>query len=447
MSDILSLDTWRPYMSFVRCADPVGLAMPGASICGRVWRDGGQWLVEPERSDDLVTAALKAGEGGITDELHRPLWAALEESSMEGISYAARFPGPGRVTLQLYQLGPAVELGMDDDMGLGALVLAEGAVPGLSGRQPARLRRARTSATANPALLERTLRERLGGAAGSTVAQIAAAERRAGSPFPEELRVLHRNMRPSPKGREDQHLLGCDPLPLDRVHVATADTFALPWRLGSALAAPAARGPVQSLLGSDGWLVFAKTDDGERIAIDRTPGPGGHIGQVIVLHEDDFPGLLAESVTELVVRRPDLARGQSSYQLPAVADARCGGMASLAPFASRHLQVILIGTRQNPPLSLASLAGLPLVRTIIAAAGTVSDVTAVARMPALEYLQLGLAEWLALLRAGAVPPWLRAAGISPDLTSDPVQYVELANELLALFGRPLIKRTVLEGRI
>jgi hypothetical protein len=40
---ILSLNTWRSYMSFVRRADPVSLATPGASISGRVWRDGGGW--------------------------------------------------------------------------------------------------------------------------------------------------------------------------------------------------------------------------------------------------------------------------------------------------------------------------------------------------------------------------------------------------------------------
>lgn len=43
---------------------------------------------------------------------------------------------------------------------------------------------------------------------------------------------------------------------------------------------------VQGLVGSPGWIVFGDNGGGDRLAVDLTPGPRGHIGQVVVLSHD-----------------------------------------------------------------------------------------------------------------------------------------------------------------
>lgn len=50
-----------------------------------------------------------------------------------------------------------------------------------------------------------------------------------------------------------------------------------------------------------------------------------------------------------------------------------------------------------------------------------------------------------LLDAGAVPRSLLAAGIEVQSERHPLPVVDLANELLALWNRPPMTRTVLEG--
>ncbi|MEU6011090.1 SMI1/KNR4 family protein [Streptomyces sp. NPDC047453] len=59
---------------------------------------------------------------------------------------------------------------------------------------------------------------------------------------------------------------------------------------------------VQRLVDSPGWIAFGDCD-GDRIAIELTPGPGGHTGQVIILsHEESIgTGLIADSLTEMVL--------------------------------------------------------------------------------------------------------------------------------------------------
>jgi hypothetical protein len=57
---------------------------------------------------------------------------ALADAGMNYISFVVEFPGGGRVVLHLIELGPAVEV-TPGGMGLGSLVLVEGAVPELRG--------------------------------------------------------------------------------------------------------------------------------------------------------------------------------------------------------------------------------------------------------------------------------------------------------------------------
>ncbi len=94
------------------------------------------------------------------------------------------------------------------------------------------------------------------------------------------------------------------------------------------------------------------------------------------------------------------------------------------------------------PLSLAPVAGLPRLRTLIAYPRTLADPLEIASLTGLEYLELSPEDWRVLLDADAVPKSLSAAGIEHG-NQDPRIIMELANELLGLRGRPLITRTVL----
>ncbi|MFC7740575.1 SMI1/KNR4 family protein [Nocardiopsis composta] len=136
--------------------------------------------------------------------------------------------------------GPAVEPGIGDPYP-GSLVLVEGALPEPWRRLPAPVPGAAPASSADPALLERTLRERLPGAAGATEAEIAAAEARLGVALPEELKALYRAVRAR---REDwgggleaaEHVfeaVGCELFPLDGLYIADAPSRPRPWRFAA----------------------------------------------------------------------------------------------------------------------------------------------------------------------------------------------------------------------
>lgn len=79
--------------------------------------------------------------------------------------------------------------------------------------------------------------------------------------------------------------------------------------------------------------------------------------------------------------------------------------------------------------------------------GTLADPLEIAKLTGLEFLELGPEDWRVLLDAGAVPRSLSAASIEIHGTRHPLPIVALANELLALWDRPLITRTTLEGTL
>jgi cell wall assembly regulator SMI1 len=361
----------------------------------------------------------------------------------------------GRVVLHLLDFGPAVEL-TASGIELGSLVLVEGALPELWRRQPAPSPRARPAASADPELLERTLRERLPGATGATETEIAAAEDHLGIPFPEELKVLYRVTRAR---REDGHeaaervfaAVGCHPLPLDELFTATPAARPLPWMHASREAAcTSPSGAVQALVGSPGWLVFGANGGGDWVAIDLTPGPRGNTGQVIMIwHDEPYgAGLLARSLTDLAMGKRTLRDGSRRGGLPAVARVNRGTLRSIEAAAGPDLEVLSIGVWEGEPISLAPVAGLPRLRTLTASPGTLSDPLQVTALPGLEYLELGPQEWRTLLDAGAVPPGLLAAAVEePGGGRDPLALVAIANELLALWDRPRIAQTILEGSL
>lgn len=455
MPGIRDFDTWQPLLALIRDSDPDGFGWPGARVDGRVSRDQVfGWSAWPDRSHELLGAALTAARRGGTDPVGA-LRAAVTDASLPGISFIVTFPGGGRVVLTLLELGPAVEAA-GGVLGLGSLLLAEDALPALWRRQPDPVPGARPAPSADPPLLQRTLRQRLPDAAGASEAEIAAAGARLGVRLPAELAALYGVTRGDPRDwGGDSGLswqaLGFDPLPLAGVHAATPGRPRDLWTDGAFRAAfPTAPGAaVQALLGSHGWIVIGYDAAGDRVAVDLTPGPRGHLGQVIVISADGGAALLASSLTELITGSRD--RDRAGFTLfagfPAVAHVRRDALGDVESAASPDLEVLVIGTRDGTPVSLAPVAGLPRLRTLSAAPGALANPQDVALLPALEYLELGTGDWRALLRAGAVPPGLLAAGIRGADEEDPLEVVQLVNALLALRGRPPVITTVLEGRV
>jgi hypothetical protein len=308
------------------------------------------------------------------------------------------------------------------------------------------------------ALLERTLHGRLPGSIGATEAEIAAAESRLGRPLPGELRTLYRVTRarwadwgdgPSAVERVF-NAIGCYPLPLDQVHIADVSTRPCPWLYAATEAAVTPAGAaVQGLVGSPGWIVFGGNGEGDRVAVDLTPGPRGNLGQVIMINHDENVGadLLARSLTALVLGTRARRSGGRRTGLPAVARVNRVALRSVEAAARPGLEVLSIGAWDGAPVSLAPVAGLPGLRTLTALPGTLADPLEVTGLTGLEFLELGPDEWRVLLAAGAVPRTLLAAAVGDHDGRNPLQLVPVANEILALFDRPPITQTILDGDV
>ncbi|MGW6877735.1 hypothetical protein ACWGHA_36040 [Streptomyces xanthophaeus] len=129
--------------------------------------------------------------------------------------------------------------------------------------------------------------------------------------------------------------------------------------------------------------------------------------------------------------------------------ARVNGQALNSVQAAAHpdLEVLSIGWWEDAPLSLAPVTGLPFLRTLTANPRTLADPLEIAELTALEFLELGPVEWRVLLDAEAVPRSLSAASITAYGTEDPLSIAAIANELLALWHRPQIIHTTLEGEL
>lgn len=381
---------------------------------------------------------------------------ALRADGASSVSYLVETAPDGRSLLHVVDLGPAVERGVVSPF-VGALLLVEGAVPEPWRRLPEEMPGATPAPSADPELLERTLRERLPDAIGATEEEIAAAEARLGVALPDELKALYRVTRARWEDWGGDHAaeervsdaVDCELFSLDELYIADAASRPCPWQFAAddaVVTAPDAA--VQGLVGSPGWIVFGDNGGGDRLAVDLTPGPGGHTGQVIVIdHERTIgAGLRADSLTDMVVNRPDGRRqDRDADSPPVVARVNINYLDSVEAAARPELEVLCIGWRKGQPVSLAPVAGLPRLRTLTAIPGTLADPLEIAGLTGLEYLSLGPEEWRVLLDAGAVPRSLSAAGIEVQGEQRPLPILDLADELLALWDRPLIGRTVLDA--
>ncbi|MFD6325505.1 SMI1/KNR4 family protein [Streptomyces sp. NPDC058442] len=456
MSSIHDLTTWEPLLRLVQESGPERLAAPGGYITGYI--GFGSWSVPVQRPNSVPGWTPQVDD--MQDEFTavERVQDAIRADGANGVSFMVETAPDGRTLFHVIESGPAVEPGFMSPF-VGALVLVEGAVPEPWRRLPEEVPGAVPASSADPALLEQTLRERLPDAVGATEEEIAEAEACLGVTLPDELKALYRVTRARWQDWGDDYeaaervsdAVGCELFSLDGLYIGDAQSRPCPWQFAAddaVVTAPDAA--VQGLVGSPGWIVFGDNGGGDRLALDLTPGPGGHVGQVIVIdHERNIgAGLRAESLTDMVLNRPSgWHQDRDADNPPVVARVNIRYLESVKTAAHPALEVLSIGVWQGEPIGLAPVVGLPRLRTLTAYPGTLADPLEIAGLTGLEYLSLGPEEWRVLLDAGAVPRSLSAAGIEVQGERHPLPILDLANELLALWDRPLISRTVLEAHL
>ncbi|MFD7630620.1 SMI1/KNR4 family protein [Streptomyces sp. NPDC059851] len=447
LSSLYEFGTWDPVLRLLLAGYPEIRPDGSARVAGRISRTG--WSLW-----------LRGGTSSEGPAAVEHVQRALARGGVEEVAFSAEIRPTGRTTLRLVWPCPAVEaaIGYPD---LGVLVLVEGSVPEPWRRLPDPVPGAVPAPSADLELLERTLRERIPDAIGATEEEIAAAEARLGVILPDELKVFYRVTRvrgEAGEDREDDHeawesasaAVGYEVSALHELYAIDPAVRHSRWELGATkgVATPP-DAPVQGLAGSPGWIVFG-SNGGDEIAVDLTPGPGGHLGQVILVDHEQSLGaeLVADSFTDLVLGRQRERPRARRADLPAVAEVGGGDLPTVRAAARPALEVLSVRAGDGAPFSLSPVTGLPRLRTLTAAPGTLADPLEIAELTGLEFLELGLQEWRVLLDAGAVPRSLSAAAIRErerDRGGDRGAVVAVANELLALWDRPRIDETVLEG--
>ncbi len=447
--------TWEPVLRLLRAANLESLAAPGGHVAGRI--GSYSWSLPLQRRFPPPGQAAQVAD--MQDEFRavKRVQSALASAGRDDVSFVAEISPSGRAALHLIGSSPAVEAGLGPHPG--SLLLVEDAVPEPWRRLPEPVPGAAPAPSVDLALLERTLRERVPGAIGATEEELVATEARLGVALPDELKVLYRVTRAKWEdwGDDDEaaereaEAVGCELFPLDAVYIADATSRPCRWEFAATEAVvTASDAAVQGLVGSPGWIVFGDNGGGDRIAVDLTPGPRGHTGQIIILSHEENVGadLVADSLTDLVVNGPEQEhRGRRTDLPPVVARVNIRSLSSVQAAAHAGLEVLSIGVWDSEPLSLGPVIGLPRLRTLTAYPGTLADPLEIAELTGLEFLKLGPEEWRVLLDAEAVPRSLSAAAIEVHSKGGrhPLSIVALANELLALWDRPPITRTLLEG--
>ncbi|MCO4696267.1 SMI1/KNR4 family protein [Streptomyces sp. RO-S4] len=429
----------------------------------RAWADRGEGTAHIAGAVGRASLSASSGartRGRATDaevEAVERVRAALVAAGAESVTFSARIDPSGRTRLRV--LGPSAAVESGPAAGR-ALLLVEGAVAAPWRRRPTRFPDARPARSADRAALERWLLARLPGAIGARDEEIRAAEARLDLTLPDELASLYRVVGGVGEGRgqdtwsasEVYDVVGFELFPLDDVYVADSASRPAPWRY-AACEAPVTLpdDAVQGLVGSPGWIVFGDNGGGDRLAVDLTPGPAGHTGQIVLLSHEAFSGaeLLADSLTDLVRgKRPHSRRGGRSRRRgegPAVAHVNVGHLLGVEAAAHPELEVLCIGVWDGPPVDLTPVTGLPRLRTLTAYPGTLADPRQIGALTGLEYLETGPAEWRTLLDAKAVPRGLAAAAVTTHGLDDHEPLADLSNDILALWGRPPIVRVLPTG--
>ncbi|HEY7277576.1 MAG TPA: SMI1/KNR4 family protein [Trebonia sp.] len=276
-------------LRLLREANGAALDVPGGHVSGHVSHGIYSVPFRMPPSPGQLGRALQVSDMQEEHDAVQRVLASLTEAGMDGISFKAEISAHGHATLWLFTPPPTVKPHIGFGAYPGTLVRYEGALPEPARRLPEPNPDARPHPSADPALLERVLRQRLPGTAGATEEELAATEARLGMPLPDELKALYRTMRAPVELREDDRdgdeddepdereltdaMLGELLVSLDGVHAGDAATRFPSWHLAREAVITPPGAAVQQLVGSPGWIVFGDDHGDSRYAIDMTPGP------------------------------------------------------------------------------------------------------------------------------------------------------------------------------
>ena len=205
-------------------------------------------------------------------------------------------------------------------------------------------------------------------------------------------------------------------------------------------------GRVQVTGGSTYRVPFAEEGSGCYWSVDLAPGPRGYLGQVL-FHVDDERWLngwvVADSLTDFIVNIVDSDRpmptgarydDRGRFTVPTDTRMNATAVADLSEADPDDVEVLDV----NDQVELAPLSGSQRLRTLHLKAMP-TDPHQLLNLPALQYLSADLPVWQALLKAGAVPPTLAAAGFHEDADLDWQTQFAVMNALLASRGQaPLV---------
>jgi cell wall assembly regulator SMI1 len=383
----------------------------------------------------------------------RPLQAALREAGKDSIEFAVLISTDGRAVVTASADSASARIVRDLGMNTaGHVILVDGAVPEPARREPETFHGLGPAPSADPELLERILRERVPDAVGATDAELTEVEQRLGISLPAELAAMLRVTRTCRDERDIDALGRIELFALDAIERASEADVRKGLPIDMLAKVAAVTGPdsaVQGLVTSRGWIVIGDHGGGtgDWAAVDLSPGPAGYIGQVVVLsHESEIGAwLLADSLTDLVLGHERAAESSDpGREPPAVVMVNSSEGWTVQAAATDQLEVLTIGFWDDAPSDLRPLVGLPRLRTLDAMPGKVADPLVIGRLTRLEYLELGLADWRALLDAGAVPRSLLAAGIS-GYNLNPTEVDEVYDALIRLWGGTGLRTVTIEG--
>ncbi|WP_144120875.1 SMI1/KNR4 family protein [Catellatospora sichuanensis] len=430
---LFQADAWRPFVTALRNSIPPeagqaefrGTMAPGA-FGGSIAYDG---------DHRLPGLSLERGERP-TDML-RPL---AELTGGQAVAVRGITTPSGAAMVSIVPSTPQVSFGMGSDL-LEDVHLVAGAHPEPYRRQPVRYDTA-VSAGADAATVTALVRQLLPDARPADPSELDAAEADLGVALPDDVRALflaaaEGTLILQPTDRERFYGLRIVPL-TDAAARAYLEPQAryLSWTHGATeVVAPDPHGRMQQLAASPAWFVVGEDGGGNLYVVDLAPGPQGTLGQVLFVDHEMSAGArwLAPSLTQLLTERPaTLAKPGPEGGLLVRVGSRSGKtLADVQPTTE-----VLYIRAAAAPCDLSALAGHRL-RTLVTESAAVADLPAVTELPALEYLQLDVAGWQQLLRAGQVPSTLLAAGLSGR--AGWTDTVEVVNGLLAAWNQEPIQ--------
>lgn len=423
---LFQADAWRPFVTALRNSMPPevaeaefrGTMAPGA-FGGSITYDG---------DHRLPGLGLERGERP-TDRLRSLAGLAGGQAvAVRGVTTRS-----GAAVVSIVPSAPQVSFAMGSNL-LENVHLVAGAHPEPYRREPIRYDVA-VSAGADAATVTALIRQLLPDARPADPSELATAEADLGVALPDDVRALYLaaaegTLVLQPADRERFYGLRIVPL-ADAAARAYLEPQAryLSWTHGATeVVAPDPHGRMQPLAASPAWFVVGDDGGGNLYVIDLAPGPQGTFGQVLFVDHETSAGArwLAPSLTELLTERPaTLAKlGPEDGLLVRVGSRTGRTLADVQPETE-----VLYVRAATAPADLSALTGHRRLRTVITESAVVADLPAVTELPALEYLQLDVAGWQQLLRAGQVPSTLLAAGLSGR--AGWTDTVEVVNALLA----------------